>query len=347
MNAQRIDIGKSQWIALRDGIVFVRCSNWRRPGELTAVPEGRVRVMYRAMPTSIWTLDVQAFSHIIVLTYVVLALLICAVIVLDSSRALYLSSVVGFSLLLVLCLLGIWKARRLQRAGWRSAGLTAQVGSRALELKFGRIQGANPALETLLENWMEHRPIDGYGLSTGVAMEFRRPFALSFETAFYAFTFLSIGFSELYIEVGSPSLAIACFLGGALVLTPYMLTRLLDALSPRALRTARSALLADELEAARLMLEHFLAEKPRHVYGNLLMAACALMEGDIQLAAKHRQAMRGENSRFRLAEELYALAYRVTSAGAFQAVAEYAAKGAFDTASPQADPESTHEQPAH
>ena len=347
MSAQRIDIGKGQWIVLHDGIAFFRGLNPQRPAEVSAVPEGRVRVEYRANPPSIWTIDLEAIGYIKVLALVVFALLFWALILLDSTRAIILGLTMGFGSLLVLCILGIWRVRSLERAGWRSVKLTAEMGFRMMELTFNRVRGANPALETLLDCWREHRSVDRYGLQTAIEVSFRRRFDTSFGTAVSVLTLLNLGIVDFYVNQGWIGFAIACFLGGALVLTLYLLTLLLDALTPRALRTARSALLADELEAARLMLEHFLAEKPRHVYGNLLMAAYALMEGDIQLAAKNRLAMRGENGRFRLSEALYTLTHRVSSARTFQALAEYAANGTFDTASPQTDPETNHEQPAH
>ncbi|MCC6697386.1 MAG: hypothetical protein IT365_17280 [Candidatus Hydrogenedentes bacterium] len=347
MSAQRIDIGKGQWIILRDGIAFFRGLNPRRPAEVSAAPEGRVRVEYRANPPSIWTIDLEAIGYVKVLALTAFAFLYWALILLDSTRAIIFGLTMGFGSLFVLCMLGIWRVCSLERAGWRSVKLTAEMGFRMLELTFNRVRGANPALETLLDCWREQRSVDKYGVPIAIAVSFRRRFDTSFGTALSVLTFLSLGIVEFYVDQGSIGFATACLLVAVLMLTPNLLTLIFNVLTPRALRAVRSALQADELEAARLMLEHFLASKPRHVYGNLLMAAYALMEGDIQLAARHRLAMRGENGRFRLAESLYTLNQRVSSARAFQSLAEYAAKGEFDTASPDADVVTTHEQPAH
>ncbi|MCC6697385.1 MAG: hypothetical protein IT365_17275, partial [Candidatus Hydrogenedentes bacterium] len=349
MNNQRIDIGKGQWIIHRDGILFYRVVDALGRTETAAVPEDRMRIAHRAKPVSAATPPPGVTRYAMYgLVFVFPWLFAVEEHFLDYELAIVLHGLTLVGFFLATLLLVTLLSRRKRRAGWCTTALHVKTLDRTLRFGFDHIPGADPALEALLDGCKDCRTSSAPGRLAQVSLVFLIPLqASALSACFGLLIVLSAAFDHLYSRYGPPAPDTAWPLVAAAFMTPLLLNLIFDASIPRALRTARSALLVDELEAARLMLEHFLAEKPRHVYGNLLMTACALMEGDIQLAAKHRLAMRGENGRFRFAEDLYSLAYRVSSAGAFQAVAEYAAKGAFNTASQQTDSETTHEQPAH
>ncbi|MCC6486959.1 MAG: hypothetical protein IT364_05615, partial [Candidatus Hydrogenedentes bacterium] len=347
---ERIDIGKGQWIVHRDGIVFYRVVDALGRTETAAVPEDRIRIVHRAKPVSAATPPPRVTRYAMYgLVFVFPWLFAVEEHLLGYEPAIVLRGLTLVGFFLATLLLVTLLSRRKRRAGWCTTALSVKTLDRTLTFGFDHIPGEDPALEALLDGCKDRRTSSAPGRLAQVSLVFRIPLQASAGLAFYGLlTLLAMAIDQANsgYELLTPD-TVLHLVAAAAFMTPLLLNLVFDASSPRALRAARSALLADELEAARLMLVHFLAEKPRHVYGNLLMAACALMEGDIQLAAKHRQVMCGENGRFRLAEDLFSLAYRVSSAGAFQAVAEYAAKGAFNTASQQTDSETTHEQPAH
>lgn len=344
MESHRIDLDKTRWAKLCDGIVFFWQFNRWKPSEVAAIPEERVRIVYRAMPPTVWTMNVTIVEFAAVAPFFMLMLAGLHVLV-GMGAAAIVACVLTLAAVTAYGLLTVRHGRRLSRC---TTQLTAEIGCKTFDLTFDRIEGQDPAIEDLLDRLRYRRAFFNVRSGpAGAAVLFHKPLVQHLKATSIALAFLLFWYGNARDPEALPWLGLPFLLFGAILLVWVLIALPFETIIPEALRSARSALLADEPEAARLVLEHFLAAKPRHVYGNFLMVACALMEGDIVRAAIHRRAMHGRYPHDRAAEILFTLTHTVSSVKTFQSLAEYVQRSENQSTTTQPAPNSRHEQPAH
>src|SRR5690606_10662820 len=117
-------------------------------------------------------------------------------------------------------------------------------------------EGQNPGLDSFLDLLKARRADFNVRRGPeGVGVRFHRPFAQHLKATAVGLAFLSLWYGNATDPDLGPLVALAFLPFAAIPLLQVLIALPFDTLIPAALRTARSALLADELEVARLVLE--------------------------------------------------------------------------------------------
>jgi hypothetical protein len=321
MISQRINIEPNRWILLRDGLVYFVHFH-KRPLEIIAVSEGRVRIVERAVRPSIWNMNISWDDLIFVTTVFLAALLGASQLLIIYYKAGIAAVCLTFAAVLIY---GYARTMKRRRRGLCRTKLSVDIGRRAYPIAFDRIEGEEPAFEECLDRLKPHR--ERFNVRpgpSGVVVRLNASVRDHVRLAIAVFLLIWFGHHG-FAHSGPDTILEDTIIAFGAILIVHMLIAITHAMAtPRPLRAARDAMLSGDVEATRLLLDHFMAEEPKHRYGNFLMAAFALIEGDIDRAAECRATLYGKWPIGPLTEFLFFLTGKISSPRDFQLLADYA-----------------------
>ncbi|MCC6697930.1 MAG: hypothetical protein IT365_20055 [Candidatus Hydrogenedentes bacterium] len=286
MNNPRIDIGKRQWIALRDGL-FIHVRTRRHwCVDISVVPRERVRLIARSALPLLRTIPFISYAAL----FGAPAFAICVVVALGVYRespgfglAMAILWTLPLTVLLAVCMQLFGRI-----IGRRETVLYTCSSVHYPVIRIRHKEGTNPALEAFLDTLPTgtDTPATQGPLSEMYRLPSPRRSAVGL---IYLAVWLSMAWSSGY-QVSNhadiDSLNLWCFGVLAALYTFASGAQLLFYLCiPRTAKEARAALFDGDYEAAALILGRQLEETPGHPYASFLRMAVALMQGDLEGAA--------------------------------------------------------------
>lgn len=283
MNNQRIDIGKGQWIALRDGLfIHVRTRrHWCM--DINVVPRERVRLIARSALPLLRTIPFVSYAAL----FGAPAFAICVVVALGVYRespgfALAMAALwtVPLTVLLAVCMQLFGRI-----IGRRETVLYTCSSVHYPVIRIRHKDGTNPALEAFLDTLPT-------GTTTPAAQGplsemYRLPSPWrSFLGMCYLPAWAWLAFApvidgahlDIYSRVCNG--ALLAFFGIVFGAQTLFYLR-----NPKATKLSRAAMFDGDYDVAALVLDRVLEESPGNPYANYLQMGVALLQGDLERAA--------------------------------------------------------------
>ena len=331
MNAQRIDIGKGQWIELKDSL-FIHVRTRRRWClDIFVAPLERVKLLRRGEPPLLRTIPFVSYAAL----FGAPVFAVCVLVALAAKRDQPLYAL-GLAAVCSLAITALFAAGMLLYGRIRGRRETALYASGSFYdpvMRFAHEEGTNPELEaflgTLPTGYADVSPATLLGEMYRLPSPWR-----SFLGTIYWLPWLYMAWAQQYHGPYSATFVRVC--SGALFAlfgVVFGAQTLFYLRNPKATKLARAAMFDGDYDAAALVLDRVLEESPGNPYANYLQMGVALLQGDLERASSCAEVVKGSRILQYLwpplfgvaacmpsAENLRALAAHVSAAGEAQPI---------------------------
>ncbi|MCC6697387.1 MAG: hypothetical protein IT365_17285 [Candidatus Hydrogenedentes bacterium] len=318
MTSISAEIGPGERMELRDGIFYYVKQSRSRGTVALAAPKARVDVVHRAEHRRIRRSKIEGAGFWLVL--ILLFYLLPVVFEPSPARALIAAGILTLVLVFFSADVFAWRLK----SGRVQTEIVVDTERRKIPILFTRVQGEDPDLESLLDRLQRCDELEAVP-PKGCAVEFAESWWDWFRIFGYSAGLALLGWGCILAEDEESLVGeLLLFISGCVVLTALVLSYAMNHPIGVAVRAARGAMLDGEVETAALMAKAILQKRPYHFYANYLMTFHAVMTGNLEAAAQHRDAMDGNTGRERLSIFIAGLTRDLSSAPAFRVLADYA-----------------------